>query len=79
MTRTMKEIDFHLSQKVLLDHKNIQDLNIQWYRSHIGYVGQEPILFTGSLEENIRLGKPDATEVNNSFCFEEYFSLTEID
>lgn len=30
--------------------------------SNIAYVTQEPILFTGTLAENIRLGKPDATD-----------------
>lgn len=26
------------------------------------YVGQEPVLFSGSIADNIRSGKPDATE-----------------
>lgn len=30
--------------------------------SNIAYVTQEPILFTGTLAENIRLGKSDATD-----------------
>lgn len=30
-------------------------------RSHIGVVSQEPVLFEGSISENIRLGKVDAT------------------
>jgi ABC-type multidrug transport system fused ATPase/permease subunit len=31
-------------------------------RSKIGYVGQEPILFSGTLRENILVGKENATD-----------------
>ncbi|CAF0788245.1 unnamed protein product [Adineta ricciae] len=48
--------------QVLLDGRNITTLNVAWLRSHIGIVSQEPVLFTGSIEENIRFGKPDATD-----------------
>jgi ABC-type multidrug transport system fused ATPase/permease subunit len=43
-------------------------LNVAWLRSQIGVVSQEPVLFTGSIEENIRFGKADATddEVQNA-------------
>ncbi|CAF4375493.1 unnamed protein product, partial [Rotaria sordida] len=46
--------------RVLLDGKDIKTLNVAWLRSHIGIVSQEPVLFTGSIEENIRFGKQDA-------------------
>ncbi len=54
--------------RVLLDGKDIKTLNVAWLRSHIGIVSQEPVLFTGTIEENIRLGKTDATdeEVQNA-------------
>jgi len=54
--------------QVLLDGKDIKTLNVAWLRSHIGIVSQEPVLFTGSIEENIRFGKADATddEVQNA-------------
>ena len=48
--------------QVLLDGKDIRTLSVAWLRSHIGIVSQEPVLFTGSIEENIRFGKPDATD-----------------
>ena len=56
------------SGRVLLDGRDIKDLNVAWLRSHIGIVSQEPVLFTGSIEDNIRFGKPDATdeEVQNA-------------
>ncbi|CAF4145934.1 unnamed protein product [Rotaria sordida] len=48
--------------QILLDGKDIKTLNIAWLRSHIGIVSQEPVLFTGSIEENIRFGKENATD-----------------
>jgi ABC-type multidrug transport system fused ATPase/permease subunit len=37
-------------------------LNLGWLREQVGYVGQMPVLFEGSVRENILLGKPNATE-----------------
>lgn len=48
--------------QVLLDGRDIRTLNVAWLRSHIGIVSQEPVLFTGSIEDNIRFGKQDATD-----------------
>ncbi|CAF1068198.1 unnamed protein product [Adineta steineri] len=50
------------SGEILIDGHNIKTLNVAWLRSHIGIVSQEPVLFDGSIEENIRLGKLDATD-----------------
>jgi ABC-type multidrug transport system fused ATPase/permease subunit len=54
--------------RVLLDGRDIKTLNVAWLRSQIGVVSQEPVLFTGSIEENIRFGKADGTddEVRNA-------------
>ena len=49
--------------QVFLDNRDVRQLNIEWLRSQIGYVDQEPVLFSGSIEDNIRLGKLNATEV----------------
>ena len=43
--------------EVKLDGENIRQLNVRWLRSQIGYVGQEPVLFTGSVAENIARGR----------------------
>ncbi|XP_072109854.1 ATP-dependent translocase ABCB1 isoform X1 [Mobula birostris] len=42
--------------KVLLDNKNIKDLNVQWARAQIGIVSQEPVLFNCSIADNIAYG-----------------------
>ena len=33
-----------------------------WLRNNIAYVAQEPVLFSGTVRENIMYGRPDATE-----------------
>lgn len=42
--------------EVAIDGNNVRTLNIQWLRSHIGIVSQEPILFGCSIAENIAYG-----------------------
>ena len=39
-----------------MDGNNVRTLNIQWLRSHIGIVSQEPVLFGSSIAENIAYG-----------------------
>ena len=41
---------------VMLDGVDIKDLNIKWLRSQIGLVSQEPILFSGTIADNIGYG-----------------------
>jgi len=43
--------------KVLLDGVDVKDYNIRWLRSQIGYCGQEPILFEGSVQDNVARGR----------------------
>jgi len=48
--------------EVLLDDVNIKDFDLKWYRRNIGLVSQEPILFSGTITENIKLGNPEASD-----------------
>ena len=48
--------------EVLVDGVNVRDLNQHVLRSKIGYVPQKAVLFTGTILDNIRYGKEDATE-----------------
>lgn len=47
---------------ILIDGRDLHDYTIYSLRHQIGLVPQEPILFSGSIEENIKYGRPDATE-----------------
>ncbi|CAE7173775.1 ABCB1 [Symbiodinium microadriaticum] len=42
--------------------QNLCDLNVAFWRKQIGMVGQEPVLFDVSLEENVKYGYPEATD-----------------
>uniref|UniRef100_A0A673AV84 ATP-binding cassette, sub-family B (MDR/TAP), member 4 n=1 Tax=Sphaeramia orbicularis TaxID=375764 RepID=A0A673AV84_9TELE len=46
---------------VMMDKRNVKDLNILWLRSQIGIVSQEPVLFDCSLAENIAYGDNSRT------------------
>lgn len=45
---------------VCLDGVDIKTLNVRWLRSQLGLVSQEPVLFQGTVAENIAYGKPAA-------------------
>ena len=52
-----------LQGQVLLDGVDIKDLNVRWLRAQIGYVGQEPVLFSGTILDNIQRGRADAVDI----------------
>jgi ABC-type multidrug transport system fused ATPase/permease subunit len=48
--------------ELLVDGQDIRSFNLDSYRAQLGIVPQTPFLFAGTVAENIRYGKPDATE-----------------
>lgn len=48
--------------RILLDGHDLRDLRLAELRGSIALVSQEPVLFNDSILENIRLGKPSATD-----------------
>jgi len=46
--------------RITIDGVDIRDVTIDSLRSHIGIALQEPILFSGTVRDNIRYGKPEA-------------------
>ncbi|HJW93645.1 MAG TPA: ABC transporter ATP-binding protein [Thermoanaerobaculia bacterium] len=46
---------------ILIDGKDLDDLRLADYRSHIGLVPQESFLFADSIYDNISMGNPKAT------------------
>ena len=59
------------SGKVLVDGVDIRDMKQKDLRSKIGFVPQQSVLFTGSIKDNIKYGKENATD-------EEVFHAAEI-
>jgi ABC-type multidrug transport system fused ATPase/permease subunit len=47
--------------RITIDGEDIQDLALSSLRKHIRMVPQEPMLFSGTLAENIRYGNPQAS------------------
>jgi len=47
--------------RVKLDNHDLRDLTLKTLRDNISLVLQEPILFSGSIRENIAYGRPDAS------------------
>lgn len=48
--------------QVLIDGKDARDRSQLWLHSNIGYVLQTPHLFSGTVRDNLRYGKPNATD-----------------
>lgn len=46
--------------QITVDDIDIRDLDLQCYRAHIGYVQQEPMMFSDTVYNNIAYGDPDA-------------------
>ncbi len=57
----MRFYEFQAGQ-LLVDGRDVRQLDLGQYRRHIGLVPQEPFLFSGTVMENIRYGRPDATD-----------------
>jgi ATP-binding cassette subfamily B protein len=48
--------------RLLIDGVPVSDLDLSAYRRHLGYVPQEPFLFSGTVRDNIAYGRPDASD-----------------
>ena len=47
--------------EILIDGKNYKERSISWLHSRLGYVLQTPQLFTGTILDNVKYGKMDAS------------------
>ncbi len=50
----------HYEGEILVDGRNIKQMDIESYRSCIGYVQQEPMMFSDTIFNNIAYGVPNA-------------------
>ncbi|MCL4141694.1 UNVERIFIED_CONTAM: hypothetical protein GTU68_011254 [Idotea baltica] len=51
-----------LSGRITLDGQDLRDLKRSDFRRHMALVPQDPVIFAASARENIRFGRPDATD-----------------
>ncbi|KAJ7965187.1 ABC transporter B family protein [Quillaja saponaria] len=48
--------------EILIDNHNIKDLDLKFLRKNIGAVSQEPSLFSGTINDNMKVGNMDADD-----------------
>ena len=48
--------------RILIDGRDYRERSQLWLQSSLGYVLQSPHLFSGTIRDNIRFGRPDADE-----------------
>ncbi|MFB5249325.1 ABC transporter ATP-binding protein [Bacillus mycoides] len=65
--------------EICIDDVNVKAYDLQKLRASIGFVPQKAILFSGSIEENLRYGKEDATDdelelASSSACATEFIN-----
>jgi ATP-binding cassette, subfamily C, bacterial CydD len=48
--------------RILINDVDLTTLDPKSWRKHISWIGQNPVLFHGTIRENIRVGNPDASE-----------------
>ncbi|KAK9468259.1 P-loop containing nucleoside triphosphate hydrolase protein [Lipomyces arxii] len=59
-----------LAGQVLIDGHDVSELEITSYRSHLAMVQQEPVLYAGSIRDNIKLGSLDPENVTDEEIYE---------
>jgi ATP-binding cassette subfamily B (MDR/TAP) protein 1 len=47
---------------IFIDGHNIKNIHLKSLRKNIASVSQEPSLFSGTIKDNLRIGKMDATD-----------------
>lgn len=65
--------------EILFDGIDFRQLQASWLRQQIGVVPQQTFLFAGSISENIRLGDPDASELDVAEAAQHAHALGFID
>jgi len=51
-----------ISGRILIDEVDVRDVTLASLRQHVGLVQQDVYLFSGTVAENLRYGRPDATD-----------------
>jgi len=68
------DVEAH-SGSITVGGTDLRSLDVSWWRSSVGFVGQEPVLFDASLEDNLKYGKTDASRAD----LEEAAALANMD
>ncbi|ODN03087.1 Multidrug resistance protein 1B [Orchesella cincta] len=52
----------HIAMQVAVDSVNLQNYSVRWLRQQISIITEEPVIFTGTVSENILFGKLSANQ-----------------
>lgn len=65
--------------QVLIDDTNVRDVSLHSLRGQFGIVLQDPVLFEGTLAENIAYGRPDASreDIENAARAAEIYQMAQ--
>lgn len=61
---------------IRIDGKDVRDITLHSLRKHIAIVMQDNFLFNGTIRDNLRVGKQDATEAEMEAALEKAYLLT---
>jgi ATP-binding cassette subfamily C protein CydD len=50
--------------EILVNEVRLDRIDQRWWRSQVGWIGQNPVLFHGTIRDNLRLGRPTADEAD---------------
>ncbi len=62
ITKLLQRIYDPTDGAILLDGVDLRDLKLGWLRGQIGYVSQDSPVFAGTIADNLRYGRPDASD-----------------
>ncbi|KAF1765073.1 hypothetical protein GCK72_005024 [Caenorhabditis remanei] len=50
--------------EIMIDGRDVRELNVEWLRNIVGIVQQEPVLFNDTIHNNLLIGNPAATRID---------------
>lgn len=62
LTDDLLEGGYHIAGEIFIDGCNIKDLDLRFLRRNIGVVSQEPSFFTGTINDNLKIGNTNAND-----------------
>ncbi|WP_448203754.1 ATP-binding cassette domain-containing protein [Azospirillum sp. sgz302134] len=57
--------------RILADGVDVRQLSLDWWRGRVSYLPQEPEFLPGTLRDNLRLARPDASDADLLRCLAE--------
>jgi ATP-binding cassette subfamily C protein CydD len=61
LSQLLLAFDRPAAGRIRINGVDLSTLDPQAWRKHVSWIGQQPVLFHGTIRENIRLGNPDAS------------------